>query len=146
MPAVLAQVAERMRGVVIESRPAHLVLQKHDGPTTLHYVDPPYPHSTRGDSSRWNYVHEMSDEDHRSLAVVLHRLEGMVVVSGYPCWLYDAELYADWHRVERQTHADGARDRTEVLWLNPAAWAACPLNPANAPAPADPSLFGEVAP
>ena len=36
----------------------------------------------------------------------------------------DVELYPDWHRVTKETHADGARDRTEVLWLNPACAAA----------------------
>jgi len=32
--------------------------------------------------------------------------------------LYD-ELYGDWQRVEFSTHADGGRDRTEVLWISP---------------------------
>ncbi len=63
----------------------------------------------------------MTEADHRQLAEVLHSAAGMVVLSGYACPLYDAELYPDWQRVERQAHADGARDRTEVLWLNPAA-------------------------
>jgi DNA adenine methylase len=42
----------------------------------------------------------------------------MVVLSGYPCDLYDKELYADWVRVERQAFADGAKQRTEVVWMN----------------------------
>jgi DNA adenine methylase len=120
MPAVVADVAARMTSVVIEHRPAAHVMESHDGPETLHYVDPPYPHGTRSDSSRWNYRHEMSDDDHRVLAELLHSLSGMVVLSGYACALYDRDLFADWARVEKETHADGARDRTEVLWLNPA--------------------------
>jgi DNA adenine methylase len=44
----------------------------------------------------------------------------MVALSGYPSALYD-ELYGDWTRIDRATHADGARPRTECLWLNPAA-------------------------
>jgi DNA adenine methylase len=124
MPGVLAAVGERMTGVVIEHRPAAQVIETHDGPGTLHYVDPPYPHDTRADSSRWNYRHEMSDDDHRTLAATLHALSGMVVLSGYACALYDNELFADWHRVQKATHADGARNRTEVLWLNPACAAA----------------------
>jgi len=63
----------------------------------------------------------MTDEQHRELAGVLRSCVGMVVLSGYSCELYD-EIYADWHRVERKAHADGARERTEVLWLNPAAF------------------------
>lgn len=118
-PSVVADVAERMTGVVIEHRDAALVMGSHDGPETLHYVDPPYPHATRSNSSKNNYRHELSDDDHRRLSVALHNLEGYVVLSGYACELYDRELYGDWRRVAKSTHADGARDRVEVLWINP---------------------------
>lgn len=47
-----------------------------------------------------------------------------MVLSGYPCALYDEELYADWQRVERPHLADGGRPRTEVLWINAACQAA----------------------
>jgi DNA adenine methylase len=67
------------------------------------------------------YRHEMTDAQHRELATTLHSLTGMVVLSGYPCEMYDRELYPDWQRVTRKALADGARTRTEVLWLNPAA-------------------------
>lgn len=118
LPGALAAVGERFSGVVVESRPAAMVMATHDGPQTVHYVDPPYPHGTRSDSSRWNYRHEMTDDDHRALAASLHLLRGMVVLSGYACDLYDRELFPGWQRIEKSTHADGARDRTEVLWLN----------------------------
>jgi len=114
--------AERMAGVYIEQRPALDVLAEYDGTKTLHYVDPPYPVGTRGVRHAGKaYRHEMTDDDHRSLAEVLHSLKGFVILSGYACDLYDQELFADWHRVERQTHADRSLDRTEVLWLNPRA-------------------------
>ncbi len=51
------------------------------------------------------------------MAEVLHGLQGMVIVSGYACSLYDDELFAGWRRIERKALADGARERTEVLWL-----------------------------
>jgi DNA adenine methylase len=66
----------------------------------------------------------MTDDDHRRLAAVLHDVEGMVVVSGYPCELYDKDLYRDWRRHERLHMADGARPRKEVLWINPTCVAA----------------------
>lgn len=116
-PAALEQIIDRLRGVIIENQPALQVLQRYDSPTTLHYVDPPYPRSVRGEDGR--YRHEMADEDHRELARVVHSLKGTVVISGYACPLYDVELYPDWRRVERHTHADGGRDRTEVLWISP---------------------------
>lgn len=124
-PDVVPPFVERMRGVVIEHKPAEGVMLQHDTTETLFYVDPPYPFSTRslprGASQPFCYRHEMTDDDHRLLAATLHGLVGMVVLSGYPCDLYDRELFADWHRVERKAFADGAGERTEVLWLNPAA-------------------------
>jgi DNA adenine methylase len=63
-----------------------------------------------------DYRHELTDDDHRKLAEVLHSLKGMVLLSGYHSPLYD-ELFGDWPRVERAAHADGARDRVEVLWM-----------------------------
>ena len=119
-PAVLAAVAERMAGVTIEQRPAVDLVEVFDGQETLFYCDPPYPYSTRNERHAGSvYRHEMTDDDHRTLAAALHACAGMVVVSGYACDLYDRELYADWQRVERATHGDGARDRIEVLWIKP---------------------------
>jgi len=148
-PAHVHALVERLRGVVIENRDAVKVLQQHDTPATLHYVDPPYPHSTRSHHvitkrRGKGYRHEMTDAEHRALAEVLRGLEGMVVLSGYPCDLYDRELYPDWSRVERRALADGARERTEVLWLNPAAAAASPaLQSAGAELP---DLFATATP
>lgn len=121
-PDCLLAVIERVRGVVIEHQPALEVIQKHDSRETLHYVDPPYLHSTRQKWQQRNYRHEMTDADHRELARVLRRVRGGVVLSGYASPLYDQELYRDWHRVERPGLADGARERTEVIWVNDAAW------------------------
>lgn len=114
-PDNLGAIIERLRGVCIENRDASKVMTAHDEAHTLHYVDPPYVAATRDKGG--DYRHEMTDEDHRALAETLHGLRGMVCLSGYPCALYDG-LYGDWRRVERKAHADGARDRTEVLWMN----------------------------
>ena len=62
------------------------------------------------------FLHEMTDEQHRALAAALLELKGAVIVSGYPSPLYE-ELFAGWQRVERRALADGAAERTEVLWL-----------------------------
>lgn len=119
-PEALAITIDRLQGVVIENRDAADIVRRHDSQTTLHYCDPPYVHETRmigRGVTRKGYTHEMTDDDHAELAAVLAGVEGMVIVSGYPCGLYE-ELYSDWHRVERQAHADGARPRTEVLWMS----------------------------
>ncbi len=125
-PDALHTIIERLQGVVIEQRNAQTIMEHHDRSTTLHYVDPPYVHSTRSAKVRHtatgkSYRHELSDEEHLQLANFLKDRQGMVVLSGYPCALYD-DLYHEWHRVERQAYADGARGRTECLWLNQAAF------------------------
>lgn len=109
----------RLTGVCIEQRPATEIIAAHDREETLFYVDPPYVHLTRN-MKRGNaaYACEMTDDDHRELAEHLQRIRGRVIVSGYPSELYDDDLYRGWHRVERPSHADGARERTEVLWMN----------------------------
>lgn len=117
-PGALPAIIERLRGVVIENRDAKAVMAQHDTPQTLHYVDPPYPHSTRSTGADMKgYKHEMTDDQHRDLAAYLRTLKGCVIVSGYGCDLYDRELYPDWQRVDFKALADGARERTEVLWL-----------------------------
>lgn len=117
-PEKLWAIIERMRGVVIEHKPAMEVLQRYDGAQVLHYVDPPYLHSTRCrvDAQR-GYRHELTNDEHVALADLLNGLRGSVVLSGYPSPLY-LKLYSRWKRVERTgPFADGARTRTEVLWI-----------------------------
>lgn len=120
-PEQLGATIDRLRGVTIEHRDAMECMKAHDGSETLHYVDPPYMAATR-DKGR-DYNHELTDQDHGELLDFLKTLEGMVVLSGYPDPRYDAALDG-WKRIERKALADGARERTEVLWIDPAAWAA----------------------
>ncbi|MCJ2086516.1 DNA adenine methylase [Methylobacterium sp. E-005] len=127
LPDCLLAVVERLRGVVIEHRPAIQVLRQHDHAETLHYVDPPYLFETRSLKNRGGgrakggcYAHELSNAGHAELLEVLQDLRGLVVLSGYPAPSYDAALKG-WDRVERKSLADGARPRTEVLWINPRA-------------------------
>ena len=121
-PETVRQYAARLRGVVIENDDAKTIIGRNDSADTLFYIDPPYVEGTRNTSI---YRHDMTDADHCALAEVLRSVCGMVVLSGYPCDLYDRELYHDWERHERAHMADGARPRTEVVWLNPACAARC---------------------
>lgn len=125
MPAALLAISDRMRGVVIENRPALDVMARCDGPNTLIYADPPYLHATRSakrvhGTLEHAYAFEMTDAGHGELLAWLAGCRSMVVLSGYPNALYEAAL-ASWRRVEIRALADGARKRTEVLWINPAA-------------------------
>jgi len=127
-PDCVPAFVERLRGVTIENRDALDIIRQHDGLETLFYLDPPYVHDTRsrktnrksGRVKAHGYRHEMTDDDHRELAARLMELRGAVAISGYHCPLYD-ELYGEWQCVEKTTHADGARDRLEALWLSPRA-------------------------
>jgi DNA adenine methylase len=125
-PAAIRAAGARFAGVLIENRPAVDVLLQHDSPETLHYVDPPYVFETRVMRKGVGYRHELSDEDHVELLATLCDLQGMVVLSGYASELYEATL-AGWRRFETSSRISAARGtvlRTEVVWLNPACWAA----------------------
>lgn len=134
----LTPTIDRFAGVIIENRDAAMVMAQHDGRATLHYVDPPYVHETRSGGNPYcakhKYRHEMTDGDHERLLEALDGLAGMVVLSGYPHALYERRL-GHWRRIERRALADGARERTEVLWLNPACAAALARRHAGAHAP-----------
>jgi DNA adenine methylase len=113
----LPEIAFRLLRVQIENRPALEVIRLYDSPQTLFYCDPPYVHSTRGDSKA--YAFEMKDREHTDLALVLSKCEGKAAVSGYRCDLMD-ELYKGWRCVEappKNCHSI-KKVRREALWMN----------------------------
>jgi DNA adenine methylase len=131
LPSAMEAMTERLRGVVIENRPAGEVIRQHDGPETLFYLDPPYLPSTRKSiadrAHSKSYRHELSVREHEDLLGTLAGLRGAAVVSGYPSAVYDAGL-AGWYRVEREACTGSTRPgkATEVLWINrPPAEASC---------------------
>ncbi|WP_245925357.1 DNA adenine methylase [Nocardia nova] len=118
----IAEVAERLAAVSLESRPAEEILRDYGrGPRarrTLIYVDPPYPGGTRTRNYR---VEATSEQTHRDLADAARAADATVVVSGYACDLYDRDLYPDWYRYELPTfttQGHGQTHRTEILWSN----------------------------
>lgn len=124
-PEHLGVIGQRLRGVLIENRPAIQVIQDHDAETTLHYVDPPYVMETRYDGAKSGriYRHEMNDDDHEDLLKVLLGVKGMVMLSGYPSKLYEG-LLTGWKRLDASSRISAGRGtavRNECLWLNPAA-------------------------
>jgi DNA adenine methylase len=118
--AGLPAVHERLRRVVVLNRPAVEVIRQQDGPGTLFFLDPPYVPGTRSAPSV--YRHEMTAADHEELLDLVVRVEGKVLLSGYPSGLYDRAL-AGWtrHTFDMPNNAAGgaAKGReTEVLWCN----------------------------
>jgi DNA adenine methylase len=119
----------RLRDVRIEQRPALDVIRENASKRTLTYCDPPYMTGTR-DNARHRYPHEMTDDDHRELLDCLLSLKGMVAISGYDSPLY-AEALGHWTRLTRTVGDNARKQRTEVLWLNPAASIASMVYHAN---------------
>ena len=110
-PKSIPLFTERLSGVVLENKDAMAVMRDHDHEETLHYIDPPY----HGDTRRLGrYKHEMTDKDHEELVSFVQTLKGHVVISGYECDLYNS---LGWRKEVKETFADGAKKRTEVLWI-----------------------------
>lgn len=121
-PSNIASFCKRLSGVIIENRPAIDVISQHDGPDTLFYVDPPYLHDTRVMRNA-RYDFEMTDQQHVELLAALNKVEGMVILSGYPNPLYE-KLLSSWEIHTKSARASGHRgtvNRTEAIWLNKAA-------------------------
>lgn len=115
----LPDVAARLLRVVVFNMDARELMEQEDSEFTLFYCDPPYHPGTR--TARL-YACEMDDAAHRRFLSTAKACKGRVMISGYRCDLYDAEL-ADWtlHTRERPNsmeRADVKGMRTECLWCN----------------------------
>lgn len=124
----LATISGRLRRVIIESRDVAEVITAYDGDDVAIFADPPYLASTRRGlnlSRPKDYAYDgCTEDDHRRYAEVLRSARSSVILSGYPSPLYE-ELYAGWHRVERQIARPSSNragstseSATEVLWTN----------------------------
>jgi len=113
----LLAVAQRWREVQIEHDDAMKVIQHYDGPNTVFYCDPPYPHNTR--SSRSSYRCEMGSEQHIELLKLLNTIQGKALISTYSNPIYDKHLPAKrWRRLERTSRTlDPRTNRIELLFI-----------------------------
>ncbi|MBN9122244.1 MAG: DNA adenine methylase [Planctomycetes bacterium] len=118
----LATVHERLMRVLIENRPAVELMRGHDVKGAVMYCDPPYPAGTRASPTVYG-DYEMTDDDHRAFLATAKGLKhARILISGYPCPMYDKAL-RDWNRREFDlpNHAAGGKEKqrvTEVLWCN----------------------------
>ena len=110
-------IAQRLLRVQVENDKATNVIKRYDSEDTLFYCDPPYPHDSRGDINAYGY--EMTDDEHRELAEVLHKVNGRVALSSYRSKLMD-ELYGDWRCIEAPVKVVHSVKtfRQELLWIN----------------------------
>lgn len=117
VPDQLAAIAGRLSQVVIENVDALELISRYGVPGTLIYADPPYL------GKRNYYGNDFGGDRHIALLAALLKTPAMVVISGYPSSLY-AKTLAGWSTFSARGRAEsitGTVERTEMLWLNPAA-------------------------
>ena len=114
LPEWVVEVAERLRMVQIESRPALEVIERFDFDNVFMYLDPPYLLETR---RARQYAHEMSETDHKELLQVITHSKAKIMISGYASDMYDDYL-REWIRMEFRGSAEHGGTRQEVVWMN----------------------------
>jgi DNA adenine methylase len=116
LPEWIIGIADRLKQVQIENRPAIEVIKRFRYPKVLIYADPPYLLGTR---TAKQYKHEMNEQDHIELLETLIQHPGPVVISGYQSEIYDSILHG-WHKESTRGMAEYClgEDRNEVIWMN----------------------------
>lgn len=78
LKARITPVYQRLKTVIIENLDWQTCLDRYDRPTTVMYIDPPYPDNGA------NYAYNMRDwKEHRDLADRLHKTECKWILSSY---------------------------------------------------------------
>ena len=114
LPEWIVEIAERLRKVQIENRPALEVIGRFDYPNVFMYIDPPYILGTR---SGKQYKHEMTDADHEELLETILQSRAKIMISGYESEMYNRYLNG-WHKEYFMSCSDGGSPRKEVVWMN----------------------------
>lgn len=114
LPEVITNVAQRLKMVQIEHKPAIELIKAFNHDNVLIYADPPYVLSTR---TRKQYRHEMTDQDHVELLEALLLHTGPVMLSGYDNDIYNERLQG-WRKIGTPARAENNLARIEVLWMN----------------------------
>lgn len=114
LPVWILEIAERLRKVQIENRPALEVIERFNYENVFMYLDPPYLLGTR---TAKQYKHEMSDLDHDELLKLILQSKAKIMISGYASEMYDDYLH-DWSKVTFRSCAEHHGTRQEVVWMN----------------------------
>ena len=110
----LRDVHERLSAVVIEHKDIMDILNKYDAENVFLYLDPPYVHSTRKSTARYNQ--EMTDEQHEAMLEKVISMKSKIMISGYDCELYDKYLQ-NWEKIKFES-PNVFSESTEVIWMN----------------------------
>lgn len=114
LPEWLIDIAERLRMVQIENRPALEVIERFNYSNVFMYIDPPYMLHTRT-GKQYNY--EMTDSDHEELLKMLLQSKAKIMLSGYESDMYNDYL-AGWGKKQFSSYAEHGKPRTEIVWIN----------------------------
>ena len=114
LPEWIIEIAERLRMVQIECRPALEVIKRFNYPNVFQYWDPPYLFGTRNGKQ---YKHEMPDTEHEELLKAALGSKAKIMISGYESEMYNGYLKG-WHKEYFTSCAEHNGSRTEVVWMN----------------------------
>ena len=114
LPGWIMEIAERLRMVQIENRPAIEVIKRFNFKNVLMYLDPPYVLGTRAGKQ---YKHEMSDTEHEELLITILQSDAKIIISGYESDMYNDYL-KKWNKTSFTSCAEYNGARKEVIWFN----------------------------
>lgn len=114
LPEWIIDIAERLRMVQIENRPALEVIKRFNYENVFMYLDPPYVLGTRNGKQ---YKHEMTDKEHEELLVAAVDSKAQIMISGYESDLYNDYLKG-WNKCTFNSCAEHGKTREEVIWMN----------------------------
>lgn len=114
LPVWVMEIAERLRKVQIENRPALEVIERFNYENVFMYLDPPYILGTR---SGKQYKHEMTDADHEDMLKLLLKSKAQIMISGYESDMYNDYL-SGWNKEYFKSCAEHNGTRQEVVWMN----------------------------
>lgn len=114
LPEWIIDIAERLRKVQIENRPALEVIERFNYSNVFMYLDSPYLLGVRAGKQ---YKHEMSDSDHEEMLKLALHSKAKIMISGYESDMYNDYLKG-WNKVCFSSCAECGKPRTEVVWMN----------------------------
>lgn len=118
LPQRVIDVADRLRKVQIEHRPALELVQLYNNHDTFMYLDPPYLFETRTKSNAGKqYRQEMSNSDHEELLKFIIQSQAKIMISGYDSDMYNYYLKS-WHKKSFCSCSEKGAQRKEVIWMN----------------------------
>jgi DNA adenine methylase len=116
----LPEIHQRLSKVIVQNDDALKLIKKYDQPNWLHYLDPPYHHSTRTGA---RYKVDMgNDLQEEFLKTVISCQHAKIIISGYDCDEYGVLEENGWKRVDfnvkTQSGTRESKTKTESLWMN----------------------------